>query len=45
MLISTFNVNSLKSRYEIVKELLLIHKPDFLLLQEIKGNSDEPINC
>ncbi len=41
MLISTFNVNSLKSRYDIVKELLLIHKPDFLLLQEIKGNSDE----
>jgi exodeoxyribonuclease-3 len=37
MKIATWNVNSLKSRLEIVLDWLGYNQPDFLLLQEIKG--------
>ena len=37
MLLTTWNVNSLKTRIKKVHELLTIKQPDFLLLQEIKG--------
>lgn len=37
MLLTTWNVNSLKTRATKVHELLTIKQPDFLLLQEIKG--------
>lgn len=37
MIISTWNVNSLKSRLPLVIEWLKYEKPDILMLQEIKG--------
>jgi exodeoxyribonuclease-3 len=39
--IATWNVNSLKTRLEIVKEWLVLNPVDFLLLQEIKGENEE----
>ena len=39
--IATWNVNSLKSRLELVKEWLVVNPVDFLLLQEIKGLDEE----
>lgn len=41
MKLATWNVNSLKSRLEIVKEWLQHNQVDFLLLQEIKGLDKE----
>ena len=37
MKLATWNVNSLKSRLPHVLDWLAAHKPDFLLLQELKG--------
>lgn len=41
MKIATWNVNSLKSRLDLVKEWLGNNPVDFLLLQEIKGLDEE----
>ncbi len=37
MRIASWNVNSVRSRLELVKSWLEAHKPDVLLLQELKG--------
>ncbi|MCL2567217.1 MAG: exodeoxyribonuclease III [Alphaproteobacteria bacterium] len=41
MHIATWNVNSLKTRVDIIKEWLTANPVDFLLLQEIKGENEE----
>ncbi len=41
MKIATWNINSLKSRVELVKEWLVNNPVDFLLLQEIKGLDED----
>ena len=41
MKIATFNVNSLRKRYQIVLEWLERHKPDVLCLQETKVQDSE----
>jgi exodeoxyribonuclease III len=41
MKIATFNVNSLRKRYQIVLEWLECHKPDVLCLQETKVQDSE----
>lgn len=43
-MLATFNVNSLKSRLQIVQTWLQQHNPDFLLLQEIKGEDEAIFN-
>lgn len=39
MIIATWNINSLKSRLDLVVEWLKINRPTILMLQEIKGNT------
>jgi exodeoxyribonuclease-3 len=41
MIIATFNVNSLKTRLDIVLNWIKANNPDFLFLQEIKGENEE----
>lgn len=42
MKLATFNVNSLKMRWPIVKDWLAAHNPNILMIQEIKG-TDLPL--
>ena len=40
MLISSWNVNSVRARIDIIKSYLVKYKPDILLMQEIKTEEE-----